>query len=405
MTRKRIVFLMSDTGGGHRAAADAIRTALNLQYLGEYTFELVDVFRRYTPFPFSYLPEIYPRWISYAGWSWKLVYRLADAPRRDRMFMALLESLWRDGIRRMVGEHPGDVFVCVHALFSRPVMHMFPQAGLRRPPFVTVITDLVTTHAFWYEKDVDRCLVPTQAAYERALKFGLNPGQLRLTGLPIHPGFVESLPEREEARKKLNQRPSLPVVLLVAGGSGMGPVYRIACELNRRKLEMQLVVVAGRNHGLRQRLESVRWNQPTLIYPFVNTMPELMSAADILVTKAGPATICEACIAGLPIVLSGAVPGQEDGNITYVVENGAGAYAPSARLVGETVSAWLAGGQDRLARLSENARKLGHPRAVWEIAEEIHAQAHASLIRTRFCPHKNGHQPSVEHTLEDGWVL
>jgi 1,2-diacylglycerol 3-beta-galactosyltransferase len=404
MKRKRIVFLMSDTGGGHRAAADAIRTALNLRYPGEYTFELVDVFRRYTPFPFSYLPEIYPRWINYASWSWKLVYRLADAPRRDRMFMALLESLWHDGIRRMVSEHPGDVFVSVHALFSRPIMHMFHQTGLHRPPFVTVITDLVTTHAFWYEKDVDRCLVPTQAAYKRGLKFGLSPDQLRLTGLPIHPCFVESLPDKEEARKKLNQRPSLPVVLLVAGGDGMGPVYRIACELNRRKLEMQLVVVAGRNHVLRQRLEAVRWNQPTLIYPFVNNMPELMAAADILVTKAGPATICEACIAGLPIVLSGAVPGQEDGNITYVVDNGAGTYAPGAHAVGDTVSEWLVEGPDRLARLSENALRLGLPRAVWEIAEEIHAQAQIPPIRTRFGVHRNGHQPLLDHTPEDGWV-
>jgi 1,2-diacylglycerol 3-beta-galactosyltransferase len=404
MKRKRIVFLMSDTGGGHRAAADAIRTALSLRYPGEYTFELVDVFRRYTPFPFSYLPEIYPRWINYAGWSWKLVYELTDAPRRDKMFMTLLESLWHDGIRRMVSEHPGDVFVSVHALFSRPIMHMFHQTGLRRPPFVTVITDLVTTHAFWYEKDVDRCLVPTQAAYERGLKFGLNPDQLRLTGLPIHPCFVESLPEKEAARKKLNQRPSLPVVLLVAGGDGMGPVYRIACELNRRKLEMQLVVVAGRNDVLRRRLEAVRWNQPTLIYPFVNNMPELMAAADILVTKAGPATICEACIAGLPIVLSGAVPGQEDGNIPYVVDNGAGAYAPGARAVGDTVSVWLAEGPDGLARLSKNALRLGLPRAVWEIAEEIHAQAQIPPIRTRFSVHRNGHQPLLDRTAEDGLV-
>ena len=405
MARKRIVFLMSDTGGGHRAAADAIRDALRLRYPGEYTFELVDVFRRYTPFPFSSLPEIYPRWVNYARWSWALVYRLADAPRRDRVFMGLLQNLWRGGLRQMVGEHPGDVFVCVHALFSRPVVHMFHQMELCRPSFVTVITDLVTTHAFWYEKGVDRCLVPTQAAYERGMAFGLKPDQLRVTGLPIHPQFVERLPNKEEARQRLSHCPSQPVVLVIGGGDGMGPVYRIACELNRRRLEMQLVVVAGRNRMLRQRLEAVRWNQPTLIYPFVNNMPELMAAADILVTKAGPATICEACIAGLPMVLSSAVPGQEDGNITYVVENGAGDYAPSARQVADTVGAWLAEGKSKLARLSENAQRLGRPNAVWEIAEEIHAQAQIPPARIRLGVHRNGHQPPIDHTPEDGWVI
>jgi 1,2-diacylglycerol 3-beta-galactosyltransferase len=405
MAPKRIVFLMSDTGGGHRAAADAIRTALNLRYPDEYAFELVDVFRRYTPFPFSSLPEIYPRWVNHAKWSWALVYRLANAPRRDRMFMRLLEKLWHGGLLQMIDEHSGDVFVCVHALFSRPIVHVFHQMRLCRPPFVTVITDLVTTHAFWYEKGVDRCLVPTQAAYERGMTFGLKPDQLHLTGLPIHPRFVDRLPDKDEARRRLRQCPSRPVVLVIGGGDGMGPVYRIACELNRRRLEMQLVVVAGRNRVLRQRLEAVRWNQPTLIYPFVNNMPDLMAAADILVTKAGPATICEACIAGLPIVLSSAVPGQEDGNITYVVENGAGAYAPSARQVGETVGAWLAEGKSRLAHLSEKARRLGRPGAVWEIAEEIHAQAQLSPARTRFGSHRNGHQPPVDCTPEDGWVI
>jgi 1,2-diacylglycerol 3-beta-galactosyltransferase len=133
-------------------------------------------------------------------------------------------------------------------------------------------------------------------------------------------------------------------------------------------------------------------------------MPELMAAADILVTKAGPATICEACIAGLPIVLSGAVPGQEDGNIPYVVDNGAGAYAPGAHAVGDTVSAWLAEGPERLAHLSKNAQRLGLPRAVWEIAEEIHAQAQIPPIRTRFGVRRNGHQPWLEHSPEDGWV-
>jgi 1,2-diacylglycerol 3-beta-galactosyltransferase len=133
-------------------------------------------------------------------------------------------------------------------------------------------------------------------------------------------------------------------------------------------------------------------------------MPELMAAADILVTKAGPATISEACIAGLPIVLSGAVPGQEDGNIPYVVDNGAGAYAPGARAVGDIVSAWLAEGPDRLARLSENALRLGFPGAVWEIAEEIHAQAQIPPIRTRLGVHRNGHQPFLDHAPEDGWV-
>ncbi len=375
MRPKRVVFLMSDTGAGHRSAANAIRAGLQQRYPGEYLCELIDVYRRYTPFPYKYLPELYPRWVNWARRSWGLGYWLTDAPDRSRRVMAVLGHLWSRGLRRMLAEHPGDVFVCVHALFSRPTMRALRAQPGPRPPFVTVITDLVTVHAFWYEPEVERCLVPTPDAYTRGLAYGLSPAQLRMTGLPVHPRFLNGLPGRDEARRILELHPTLPAVVLVGGGDGMGPVYRIARALNARRLDMQLVVVAGRNRALQRQLEKVPWRQPTLITPFVHTMPELMAAADILVTKAGPATIGEACAVGLPVVLSGAVPGQEEGNVAFVLRHQLGAYTPGPGAVADTVAAWLAEGAAGLARRAAAVRQFGPPDAVWTIADEIHQQA------------------------------
>ncbi len=372
---KRVVFLMSDTGAGHRAAADAIRAAMEIRYPGRYTYTLVDVYRRYTPFPFTTMPEIYPHWVKWAGATWGWGYRFTNHRHRGDLLMATLHRLWRDGVQRLVREHPADVIVSVHALFSRPIMRALNQSDHVRPPFVTVVTDLVTTHAFWYEPAVERCLVPTPEAYKRGLRYGLTPAQLRLTGMPVHPHFTSHPHDQSAARQCLGLHPTLPAVLLAGGGDGMGPVYAIARELNRRRLPAQLVIIAGRNRVLQQQLQAVRWNQPTLIYPFVNNMPDLMAAADLIVTKAGPTTISEACIAGLPVVLSGAVPGQEDGNITYIVANHAGAYAPGPRHVADTVAAWLAEGPAGLLQRGANARRLAHPGATWVIAEEIHQQA------------------------------
>lgn len=393
--RKRVVFLMSDTGAGHRAAADAIRAAMERRYPDQYSFALVDVYRRYTPPPYDHLPEIYPRWVKWAGPTWGWGYRFTNHRHRGDLLMGWLHRVWANGMQQFVVDHPADVIVTVHAVLSRPVMRGYHRTVRFRPPFVNVVTDLVTTHAFWYERDVERCLVPTQAAYDRGLRFGLRPEQLRLTGMPIHPDFADKLRSPDEARHNLGLQSALPTVVLVGGGEGMGPVYSIARELNRHWLPMQLVVIAGRNRALRQQLDAVQWNQPTLIYPFVNNMPDLMAAADILVTKAGPTTVSEACIAGVPLVLSGAVPGQEDGNITHVVANQAGAYAPGGRRVAETVAGWLAEGPAGLARRAANARRLGRPHAVWDIAEEIHQQAQRGPIRTRYTPR----EPNVGPTL------
>jgi 1,2-diacylglycerol 3-beta-galactosyltransferase len=100
-------------------------------------------------------------------------------------------------------------------------------------------------------------------------------------------------------------------------------------------------------------------------------MPKLMGAADAIVTKAGPGTISEVLIVGLPIILSGYVPGQEDGNITYVVDNGLGTFAEEPERIAAIVQDWLRPGNPALVEMAGRARRLGRPNAAFEIAGRI----------------------------------
>jgi 1,2-diacylglycerol 3-beta-galactosyltransferase len=378
---KRILILMSDTGGGHRAAAEAIRDALRLRHGDDAHVNIVDVFRYYSPAPFKFAPEFYPWWVNRSKTSWGLGYNLSNTRQRAKLLSSGMYVTIEGGLKRMFREYPADVVVCVHSLLTRPSM----QALLRlneRPPFITVVTDLVSTHMFWYDRRAERCLVPTQPAYDRGIESGMSPEQMRITGLPVHPRFTQTLTDKATARKTLGWDPDLPAILLIGGGDGMGPLYKTARTINSRRLDCQLAIVAGRNGELKSRLETSKWNQRTRIYGFVNDMPRLMAAADVLVTKAGPATISEACIAGLPMILYDAIPGQETGNVDYVVGNAAGEFAPNAYLVAETVAAWLAEGSNGLKRRSDSARRLSRPNAVWDITDEIWAWAHQPRIPT-----------------------
>ena len=368
---KRILFLMSDTGGGHRAAARAIDAALVERYPGEFITEMVDVWRDYTPFPLNTMPDMYGPWVNLNPTSYSALFWLNDnfiAPRgKTRVNFEPLYPV----MRKLYSEHRADIVVCVHSIFVRPGMYAMRHRKNRKP-FVTVITDYAWPTVLWYDPHVDRCLVPTPPAYERGLTLGLKPDQMRLTGAPVHPKFSRVGLSRSEAKHKLGWDVSLPAVMLIGGGDGMGPLVETAHAIDAQRIPCQLIIIAGRNEPLREKLVGTEWHGVTRVYGFVNNMELIMTACDMLVTKAGPGTITEAATVGLPLILNGAIRFQESPNTEYVVQQGAGVYAPGAQKVAETV-AELVGNPDQLAALGKGVRKLARPEAIWRIADEIKA--------------------------------
>jgi 1,2-diacylglycerol 3-beta-galactosyltransferase len=265
-----------------------------------------------------------------------------------------------------------DAVVVVHPLFNH-----FSAWALRslqvRVPLVTVVTDLVTTHPGWICPDADLCLVPSERSRQYVLDGGMSPDKVKVTGLPISLKFLTNKIDKLEARKRLGLAEHLPTVLLVSGGEGMGPVYKIARAISSHRPAGQMVIVAGRNQRLRKQLERTGWEIPTKVLGFVDNMPELMRAADVIVTKAGPSTISEAFIAGLPIILSGFIPGQEEGNVDYVVQKRAGVLAEDSEAIGRLVAEWFEpANADLLAEMTSNSRALGRPEAALNVATEIH---------------------------------
>jgi 1,2-diacylglycerol 3-beta-galactosyltransferase len=363
-----VVFLFSDTGGGHRSAAQAIIEALKLEFPGKTTHEMVDIFRDYAPPPLHMAPELYPP-LTRMQYAWSMGYHMIDGQRRARFFYQMLWPYIRWGVARLVRERPADLLVSVHQLINHPMARTL--AATNNPtPFVTVVTDLVSTHAAWYAPQANMVVVPTHAAFERGITFGVSPRRMREIGLPVADRFCLPVDEDAGSPRQLRKRlgwPEGPVALLVGGGEGMGPLEAIAKEIDAARLPLSLVIIAGRNKKLKEKLERHKWRVPTLIYGFVQEMPDFMRAADVLVTKAGPGTISEAFIAGLPLVLYARLPGQEDGNVDYVVDHGAGVWAPRPEAVVEALRHWLRHPEER-QKAEQACLRLARPRAARDIA-------------------------------------
>lgn len=370
---KRIVFLMSDTGNGHRAAAEAISAALKIRYGDAVQCEIVDVFKHYTPFPFRNFPEYYPKMMVHTSNLYGLSYKLSNTPRRARFLTSVLHAYSYPLIRNLPTDYDADAVVSTHSIITGPSLSAFRRLD-KRPLFFTVIVDLVSAHMFWYDTRSDMLLLPTEIAYQNGVNAGVHPNRMVVTGIPVHPDFARSTFDQQTARHELGWEKDLPVILLVGGGDGIGRLYDIADKINDSSIPCQLAIITGRNAKLRQSLESILWKRPVNIYGFTSEMYKMMSASNILITKAGSLTISEAFVAGLPMLLYEALPGQEEGNLRFVVDTETGLYAPSSKTMVRRLRELLVDDDSRLKRYASNAKKLGRPDAVWKIAESIWQQ-------------------------------
>jgi 1,2-diacylglycerol 3-beta-galactosyltransferase len=378
---KKILILMSKTGGGHYASASALETAFRQRYGAQFHVDIVDLWMDHTPWPLNQVPRTYRYMVDGVPWLWELIYRAGENPLVSR---PMLEAAWgwtRRPVRQAIEKHDPDLILSVHALLQEIPLRVLARMH-RTIPFVTVITDLISIHPTWFNRKVTLCFVASEEAHRLGLEAGLRPAQLRQHGLPIRPAFAAPSRPRDALREALGLTPDLPAVLLVSGGEGMGPVEEIAEAVSARLAADgrergqpvgQLVVVCGRNRKLHDQLSARDWPIPTLIRGFVDNMWDWMRACDCIVTKAGPGTIAEALACGLPILLSGYIPGQEEGNVTYVVKHGVGAYSSDPQQMAEIISLWFGPEREQMALMAENAQRLGNPQATFEIVEDIAA--------------------------------
>jgi len=360
---KRLVFLFSDTGGGHRSAAEALSNALKVHWGAALETHAVDVFQDYAPPPFNRSAEWYVRATRGKAWEWALSYTFTNYRLGYELYAALVWPYITSAMKRFFREHPADVYVSVHPILSQLVKVLRPQPT----PFITVVTDPVTFHRTWCHPQLDLVIVATERARLLARRYGMPDEKVRVIGLPVSEKF-SALTEDQAALKHKLGWGEKPGVLIVGGGEGMGPLGKMALAISRARLQCEVAVVCGRNEKLRQRLLATRWNVPVHIYGFAKNMPELMRAADVLVTKAGPGTINEAFIVGRPMLIYSRLPGQEKGNVAQVVEEGAGYFTPTPEKLVEALRGWLGPAGER-ARLqaAASALRLARPNATAEI--------------------------------------
>lgn len=361
--KKKILYLYSDTGGGHRAAANALMSAVKKLRGDTIEQESIDVFASGNRF-LNLLALSYAPMIKYAAWMWRLLWFGTNNKIMLNMLEIISTPMIRGKLMRIFKEKHPDVLVSVHPLVNHLSLKAVKKMGVRIP-YVTVGMDPVDLHKSWVSKDTDAMVVATEEAKKICLREGLAEGKIKVLGIPIDPRFSEPL-DKNTVKQEFGLKKDVFTVLVMGGGEGAGNINDIVDQLNASDLDMQLIVICGRNESLRIKLENMKMRFPKKIFGFTNEVPKVMDASDMIITKGGPGAIFEALAKDLPMIITSWLPGQEEGNIKFVEAHRIGRVCTNAQKISQMIKELRSDPSIRA-----NINKAKKPHAVFDIAELI----------------------------------
>lgn len=371
----RVLLLSATAGAGHTRAAEALMAAA--EAMGHrITAEHHDILEYTSPLYRKIYSEAYFAVVDRSPELWGYFYRKTESGgagrKRSRLVRAFDHFNYRrysEALRRL---RP-DAVLCTHFLPYAAITDRL-RAPEWRIPFFSVPTDF-DAHALWVDPSVKRYYVANEETSWTLQSHGILEARIRVTGIPVMPAFAHSA--RRSARTEFGVPPKAFTILLMSGGYGVnfadGLVPGIANFLARyQDREFCLLVVCGKNAALHARLAQVAMpaNVRMKLFPFVPFVDRLMDYADVIVTKSGGLTTAEALSKGLPMLVLDPIPGQEERNANFVVEQGAG-FRPASLTALQFRLRQLIEDPAQLAAVRSKAKALGKPHAARTILNDL----------------------------------
>ena len=370
--KPRVLILSASSGAGHVRAGQALEKAFRAQ--GDCDVAHIDALEYVSKLFQRLYDRTYIQMVKRAPDLMGLLYQQTDKPWSHPRERLVMDRLNTQPMIRMLKKMQPDLCVATHFLPAEILAWLIAKKKLQARHAI-VVTDY-DVHALWLCRTVDRYYVAMEESLEYMARIGVPREKLRVTGIPIDLLFEEKV-DAAKARAKLGLADGGPVVLLSAGGYGVGPLEQLVKDLVSMEKPWQIVAIAGKSEQLKKRLDSVAKHagktpsgQPRVVpLGFTKEMDQYMAAADLLIGKAGGLTTSEALARELPMALIEPIPGQEERNADHLLESGA-----AIRCNNLPAAAWkiakLLDQPDKLAAMKRAARAMARPDAARRIARD-----------------------------------
>jgi processive 1,2-diacylglycerol beta-glucosyltransferase len=371
----RILIATETAGGGHLAAAAALDEAWRALRPND-TVERVDLVKFFSPLHRKIHADGYAKLVQRAPELWGMIFTKTDDPkvaRRLNRIKGLFPSLARSRFEKFVTDFNPEVVLCTHYEPVDALNEMRRERKAKTPFVVSVVTDF-EAHALWMDADVDLYCVAAEETRARLIARGAADGNAIVTGIPIGAKFASKV-DALAVRKAMGLRDDLATLLVLSGGFGMGPVAKILSALDKVTQPFQTVVVCGRNEELRRDLAAHDHKHPTRVLGFASNMHELMTVADLILTKPGGLTSSEALALGKPLFILDPIPGQEAANSDFLLERGAAVKVNRVEDLPFRVEQLL--GSKKLSEMAKAAKALGRLKSAETVCQEVVARLKA----------------------------
>jgi processive 1,2-diacylglycerol beta-glucosyltransferase len=368
----RILIATVTAGAGHLAAAAALEEAWRSVRPRD-VVERVDVLDFASKLYRKVYARGYVKVIEHAPEIYGMIFKKTDDSekvRSARSFRRTFAHNTNKGFVRHLDKFQPDAVICVHYLPLEILGHIRATHPPPHPLTACVVTDF-EAHAFWMEPFVDFYAVAAEETKASLAARGVPAESIVVTGIPIAPKFGVPV-DKTAVRRRYGLRDDMPTLLVLGGGFGMGPVAEILGQLDKWDREFQTLVVAGRNADLRQQLAAEDRKHPTDVLGFCTNMNELMSVADLIITKPGGLTTSEAMAIGRPLCVLQPIPGQESANSDFLLERGAAIKVNRLEDLPFRLEQLFSGG--KLAQMTRAAKELGRPQAARDICNALLAR-------------------------------
>jgi len=334
MGNLRILVFSASFGAGHIRAADAVIEAIRRKEPSAH-FSHLDFVVLISKTLNSLIKTIYIQLIKYTPKIWGHLYYGGDKVPQSKVLQQLLTLISKTRLIKTIYSLKPDVIICTHPTVAG-ILSQLKLNRLLGMPLVTVITDYVV-HRQWIHPGIDLYIVGSVDVYKGLVSRGVKPQRIKVTGIPVSLKFESNL-DRPAIINKLGLLPDRPTVLIMGGAYGVLNSAKSLCEnLAKMEFPIQSIVVCGQDEKLYHSLDGIvdEARNPILRLGYVDNVDELMTAADLIITKAGGLTVSEALTKRLPLIIFKPIPGQEEENTIFVTKIGAGLVASTPEEVEE----------------------------------------------------------------------